>query len=390
MNILFYRYGNICEPGIIHAFQSLNITVNEETAEITNKNLSPAECVELINCSIQKSRPLFVFSINFFPAIAEVCHIHRILYLCWTVDSPVLELFSKSILHDTNRIFLFDKAQYEYFHAYNPNCIFYLPLASDVEHFDSVTADISADDEAAFRSDISFVGSLYSEKNPLNKLELSPYITGYIKGTVDAALQIYGYNLIEETITDDVVKAIQDADPHFYSVKDVITDPVRYVAAHQYLGFTAAEWERIRTLNELSRYFDVDLYTRSDTTPLRNVHVHDGIKTLTEMPKVFHLSRINLNITIKPIQTGLPLRIFDIMGCGGFVMTNYQTEIPEYFEIGTDLETYSGMEELIDKCAYYLEHEEERATIALNGYRKVKDFHTYQNRILDMLRIVTA
>ena len=46
--------------------------------------------------------------------------------------------------------------------------------------------------------------------------------------------------------------------------------------------------------------------------------------------------KIYLNMTIKPIQTGLPLRIFDIMGCGGFLMTNYQAELPEYFEIGTD------------------------------------------------------
>jgi len=150
----------------------------------------------------------------------------------------------------------------------------------------------------------------------------------------------------------------------------------------------AAETERIRTLNTLAQYFHVDLYTRSDISDLKNVHTHGGVKTLTEMPKIFHLSKINLNMTIKPIQTGLPLRIFDIMGCGGFCMTNFQAEIPELFEIGVDLEAYSSLEELVDKCSYYLTHEYERQQIALNGYRKVKEYHTYLNRMVEMVKAV--
>ena len=171
-------------------------------------------------------------------------------------------------------------------------------------------------------------------------------------------------------------------------MKNTKEDISKFVAAHSYLGMQAAETERIRTLNTLAQYFNVELYTRSDTSDLRNVHIHNGVKTLTEMPKVFHLSKINLNMTIKPIQTGLPLRIFDIMGCGGFCMTNYQAEIPELFEIGMDLEAYSSLEELVNKCSYYLTHEDERRQIALNGYRKVKEYHGYVNRMVEMVKTV--
>ncbi len=389
MTILFYRYGSICEPAIINTFRSLNINVVEEKAEITNKKITPAECVKLVNRSIRENHPLFVFSINFFPAIAELCHIHKLLYLCWTVDSPVLELFSKSILYDTNRIFLFDRAQYEYFHSYNPDCIFHLPLASSVEEFDAVNEGITDKDRLCFSSDISFVGSLYNEKNPLRNLKLDDYTKGYISGTIDAALEIYGYNLIEDTITAELVESLRSADKDFYWASNLITDPSRYIAAHSYLGMQAAETERIRTLNELAKHFQVDLYTRSDTSALQNVKIHDGIQTLTEMPKAFYLSKINLNMTIKSIQTGLPLRIFDIMGCGGFLMTNYQAELTDYFEIGTDLEAYSSLDELIDKCAYYLEHDDERRQIAANGYAKVKELHTYQRRLIEMIKIIS-
>ena len=90
-------------------------------------------------------------------------------------------------------------------------------------------------------------------------------------------------------------------------------------------------------------------------------------------------------MTAKSIKSALPLRIWDILACGGFVMTNFQSEIPEYFEIGTDLETYSSKDELIEKCEYYLAHEEERRQIAKNGFEKAKKLHSLEGRLKEML-----
>ena len=77
-----------------------------------------------------------------------------------------------------------------------------------------------------------------------------------------------------------------------------------------------------------------------------------------------------------------------ILACGGFLLTNFQSEIPEYFEIGTDLETYASEEELSEKCQYYLTHEEERKQIAENGYRKVKEFHSLEQRLAEMMDLL--
>ncbi len=389
MKILVYRYGSICEPDVISAFRRIGLTVTEETTEITNKKLSSVERIRLVEGVLKSERPLFVFSINFYPEIAEICHIYRTLYLCWTVDSPVPELFSASIRHATNRIFLFDRAQYEYFSPYNPGNIRHLPLASCTERFDRATSAITDADRAAYSADISFVGSLYSEKNPLHNLtNLSDYTKGYINGLTEASLKIYGCNFTEDALTDRVIQEIKACSPDFYAIEDSVANSDRYVAAHSYIGMQIAETERIRTLNMLAERFTVDLFTQSDTSALRNVRLHGGVASLTEMPKIFRLSRINLNMTIKPIRTGLPLRIFDILGCGGFVMTNYQEELPELFDIGVDLEAYSGLEELIDKCAYYLKHEEARRRIALNGYEKVCARHTYIHRLKEMIAAI--
>lgn len=78
--------------------------------------------------------------------------------------------------------------------------------------------------------------------------------------------------------------------------------------------------------------------------------------------------------------------ICDILGCGSFLMTNFQSELTDYFTIGVDLEDYSSMDELVDKCAYDLAHDEERKQIAKNGYDKVSVSHAYPHRIREMLK----
>ena len=63
-----------------------------------------------------------------------------------------------------------------------------------------------------------------------------------------------------------------------------------------------------------------------------------------------------------------------------------EIELTDYFTIGVDLEAYFSMDELVDKCAYYLAHDDERLQIARNGYEKVSASHTYPHRIREMLK----
>ena len=97
MHILFYRYGSICEPDVIDAFHELGHTVEEICEEITNKTLTPQESIRIVNAHLQTKPADCIFSINFFPFLAEVCNIYHIRYLSWIVDSPVMELYSTSI-----------------------------------------------------------------------------------------------------------------------------------------------------------------------------------------------------------------------------------------------------------------------------------------------------
>lgn len=393
MKILVYRYNSIFEPDVIEAFKSFGVEVDEETTEITNKALSPSSRIDLVSKRILKASDsknpyLFVFSINFYPEISAICNTLHTRYVCWSVDCPVLELFSNEIKNEYNRVFLFDRLQYERLHKYNENGLFHLPLASGTERMDKVISTISNADRAKFSADISFVGSLYSEKNKYRELKgLSDFTKGYVDGLVSAQLMIYGVNFIESSLTDAVVEDMKKG--RIGSDSQNLVEPVdRFAAAHEFIGYEIAERERQLTLSTLSEYFDVNLYTLSDTSKLPKVNNKGSARSLDEMPKIFNLSKINLNMTMRSIQTGLPLRIFDIVSAGGFCMTNYQEELPELFDIGVDLEAYSSLEELVDKCSYYLSHEDERKRIAQNGYEKAKTVHNIRNRVAQMIKNV--
>ncbi len=387
MRILFYRYGSICEPDVIAGFRELGNQVTEITTEITQKNLPAKERVTLFHQALTKQSFDFVFSINFYPFISEVCNIYGILYLCWTVDCPVMDLLSFSISNKCNRIFLFDAAQYRDILPRNPECIFHLPLATNPSRWNDVIGQAPRSSVSKYSHDVSFVGSLYTEKCPYDQLSgASDYLTGYLNGIMAAQQKIYGCYFLEEVINERILKEFQLHMPDFYVPPEKSLRDDRLAMARIYLCAKITAMERVRTMTALGERFSVDLYTGSNTQniPVQN---HGLAKTLTEMPLIFHYSKINLNMTSKAIREGLPLRIFDILGCGGFVLTNYQPELANYFTPGVDLDFYGSEEELLQKTEFYLTHEKDRVEIARNGYETVQKYHNYPTRLLKMLSL---
>lgn len=387
MNILFYRYGSICEPDIIASFKHLGFNITEDTREVYNKQLLPSDCIKGLNELLKQDTYSFVFSINFFPSVSDVCNIWGIPYLCLIVDSPVLELFSTSLANPCNKIFLFDRQLYNDFHHINPDGIFHIPLATNVRDNYATATMASAADRARFSSDISFIGSLYSEKCLYNQITLPEKMRGYVDGLIEAQLLVYGYNFIEECVTPELIEAFCKVRPELINFPDSMKVDTKAVIAQHIISVKVAEQERLRYLKALSEHFNVDLYTGSDTYSMPLIHNRGFAKTNTEMPIIFHQSKINLNLTAKSIRSGLSLRIFDVLGCEGFLITNYQAELPEHFNIGEDLEAYTSLDDLMGKCEYYLLHDKDRQEIAHNGFEKVKKYHTYDIRLTQMLEI---
>lgn len=387
MKFLFYRYGSICEPDMIDALQELGHTVLELTMEISRKDIPPQEIVRTVSETLLQDNFDGVWSVNYYPALSEICNIFHIRYICQTVDSPVMELYSHTLANPWNRVFLFDRQQYDTFHSINPEHIHHLPLAVNTSRLEQFFGTISQTDRERFTSDVSFVGSLYTEKCPYDALsQADSYLTGYLEGLMEAQSKVYGYFFLPELLTDDIIKRFIASMPDYYLPPEHALRDDRMIISLMYLGPKVTSMERTRLLSALGKLSPVDLYTRSDTSslPVRN---RGGVKTLTEMPLVFSGSRINLNMTAKSIRCGIPLRVFDILGCGGFLLSNYQPELLDYFVPGEDLDIYTCEEELLDKTAYYLQHDRQRREIAQTALEKVRREHSYCTRMEQLLAL---
>lgn len=326
-----------------------------------------------------------VISFNYFQVISNVCNEKHIKYISWVFDSPTLNLFSKTVFNKCNYIFIFDKALYQDIKAMGINNVYYLPLAVNVERLEQL--EISQEDIQYYQSEVSFVGSLYDKKISYDALvNLPDYYRGFLEAIMQAQLNIYGYNFLEELLTDDIVETLKKY-VHLNLDKNFIGSAKR-IFATIFLGVKVTSMERRKILDTLSRKFNVDLYTGSDSGLLPFANYKGRVNYYTEMPKVFFLSKVNLNMTLRNIRTGIPLRIFDIMGAGGFVLTNYQEELQDYFIDGKDLVIYENIDDLQYKVRYYLEHEDERRQIAYNGCKKVKEFHDYPKRLDKIIETV--
>ena len=391
---MIYRYGSICEPDIIEGFEENGHEVIAMEDEMYDKNLVPAEAVGRLAKFLQDNPADMVFTVNFFPTVSEVCRIFHIPYASWSVDSPVLELFTKSVENECNHIFLFDRMQVLEVGKHQKNT-HHLPLAANIRHKDNVLREADEKKRAKYRSGLSFVGSLYSEKSPYDGLDMrkvSAYTKGYLEGLMAAQEQVYGWFFLEEALSDEAVRDVAKNAGNFYPVFSNLHDETyltdKALLAQFYMGNKIAANERFHVMDRLSRRFPVALYTASDTSRLPRVENRGTVKTLTQMPIVFCESDINLNITAKQIRSGLPFRIFDVLSCGGFLITNYQNELPEFFNMGEELVSYGSYEELEELTAYYLEHKEERKNIARAGYEAVKKRHSFPLRISQMLEMI--
>ena len=181
-----------------------------------------------------------------------------------------------------------------------------------------------------------------------------------------------------------LLKEFKENLPGFYTPPEDFTIDDKMTMCLLYLGSNVAVIERKRLLTMLGERYNVNLYTGSDSKgiPVKNCGL---VKSLEEVPLVFRDAKINLNFTLKSIRTGIPQRVFDVLGCGGFLITNYQQEIAEL--LPNDLVMFGGDEELMDLTEYFLSHEKERKEIAMEGKADVTKNHTIERRMVEMFEL---
>lgn len=373
MKILYFNYGQYNRNLIMANLSLLGHDVISFAGHPANYDMD-AKLVEEMLVVANKERVDCIFSGNFIPFVALVADTLKIPYVSWSEDSPSMTSLSPFAKLPYNRLYVFDREQSEKLKQTNDVAkIYHMPLATDPVFFRNVTKN--APKEGMF--EVSFVGNMYRgiEYDRICFAKEDAFLKGYLEGILEAQHNVMGYNFMGRLIDGDIASKIvelsgTEVPDDFYVDKHTV--------AEYMLDKKLAQTERYRYLKTIGERFDLSIFTAGEKYDDICAHWNGFVDYEKEMPLVFTKSRINLNFTPRMIHSGISLRVLDVMACGGFLLTNYQPEIDEFFKDGVDLVMFEDEEDMIEKIEYYLSHEDEREKIAENGFSKVLYGYTYR------------
>ena len=380
MKILYIEWASFGSEDMKDAFVREGHTL--VNFPFSNKETRHDETIENDLASVlHKEVPDIVFSFNYFPIISTVCNKENIRYISWIYDSPYVLLYSYTAINPCNTIYVFDKELYLEFHNAGIKTVHYMPMAANVERLDMFQP------MEDYLYNISFVGSLYTEKHNFfeRMTDLSDYTRGYLDAIMSAQMQIQGFNFIQDSLSpimEDLYRALPiDPNPDGVESREYVY--AQYVINRKITGI-----ERINLIKAITEKHTFDLFTHDPEFKLPNLNNNGRVDNYKEMPAVFKQSKINLNISLRSIKSGIPQRAFDIMGSGGFLLSNYQSDFLDYFIPGEDFDMYESKQDLLDKIDYYLSHNDERIAMSISGHDKVAAGHTYIHRVQEMLSAI--
>lgn len=123
------------------------------------------------------------------------------------------------------------------------------------------------------------------------------------------------------------------------------------------------------------------------SSPARGLYQGRSVTEL-EKAKAFRAAKIVLN-TFQGEVSGVNQRFFEIAGCGGFQVCEYNDTVHEFFDVGKEIIVFKTIRDLAEKVDYYLKHPEERKKIADAAYIRAQREYTFQKRLKQMLEIVS-
>lgn len=324
-----------------------------------------------------------LLSINYWPLLSQACQERGIKYIAWCYDNPLnVVRVEETLGNSVNSVFLFDRIQCRKYKKAGFDTVHHLPLGVNKTRMEKLT--VSDRDREKYAAEVALVGKLYESQLPEIMAPLNDYVKGFLNALIKAQAGIRGRYLLDDWIQEELIGEINRQ----YLEKEPDTKIRMSREALNYaMASEVTRRDRIVLLGLCGERFDTRLYSYQNSEIIKKVKKYPSVDYWTEMPLVFACSRINLNPSLRIIQTGIPLRAFDIMGAGGFLLSNCQEELLELFEEGKEVAVYESLEDAVEKIDFYLRREDLRAGIARRGKRKTLEEHSLQGRLDTILRI---
>ncbi|SES00500.1 Glycosyl transferases group 1 [Butyrivibrio fibrisolvens] len=399
MRILYYDWDEFNGEDCRDAMRRLGYHVDELQGRSPNgglKNICESEIREWLVKKDDDGKSFYdcVFSFDYFADLSNICQKYSIVYVSWVFDCPHYSLYSQSVNNTVNRIHIFDRGLYKELIEAGVKTVFHTPLGVNTKRLEELfgynLSDNSIDEYQRvdnYIHDVTFLGNLYdNEFNFYDKASISQDLKCYLEEVFEAQQKIYGRDIIsDKRVIDDYTMKCLRQSLQFEETGKFNIDYDKVILDVLRKKITVIE--RRKMLEQLGKRFDTVVYTTPDAKSIPGV-INLGLADYNiQMPQIFRKSKININMTLRCISSGVPLRVMDILAAGGFLITTYQEEIAEYFEDEKDLVIVNSPEEMLEKTDYYLKNDTDRIKIAISGQHKVFNNYSYSKIIPEIMKI---
>ena len=332
-------------------------------------------------------------TVNYSPEVAEVSVAEDVPLVVWEIDpstdrtpTPVGE--TDKI--DQVRIFTYRDSHVDVYRSAGFESVEHLPVGSDTTQRRPVA--LTDAQQGRYGSDVCFVGaSLAGPAKTYRKLFLQLHASFDSMGfetfeATEARLDEilagervdFSQSMIEDLTREHFGEFLEAAgrmrtqdDPTKWVAEIAASEKrMHYVDTLGQFGICVwgdREWERVESRGGGARYCGSADYGDELTLVYNGAGIHVDINRIYE-PDV------------------VPIRVFDVLACGKFLIAEHSDELAELFEIGQELVSYRTLDELVQKVEYYGEHPEEAQAIAARGLEAVRARHTIRHRVRELLK----
>jgi spore maturation protein CgeB len=327
---------------------------------------------------LQYSAPSFFLSVNMLGydasgVLADYTRKAGIPLAVWFVDDPHPILLNQRGSITTNMIaFTWEKAYIPWLRSQGFGEVHYLPLATDPALFSTEPPVESA-------VDYGFIGSSMGEEylgRIAEKFLWQPHYR-----TIAGKVAQY----LLDNPTADIFEEIIKVEPGLKDIGDQNLTWLRSYCIH-----TASMLKRQKTV---SRLIPTGVQTFGDPRGWKQLCgetliTHPDFDYRQSIARYYREIKININITSCQMPTAVNQRVFDAPASGSFLINDTQKDLDELFTPDEYI-TYATVEELMQKSAYYLDHESERLKIVTAARDKVLRKHTYPLRFIELSELIT-
>lgn len=286
----------------------------------------------------------------------------RIPYVSWFTDTPRMILYNREVHCSPYSVAAtWERGYIPHLKSLGFEHVYFMPHATDPDLFHGPVQETHA-------RKLAFVGAsmISHAEEAWEKLRAFPEITVVLRDALDSG----------RMTREQFAKGVETIVP-----PSLLKDCAPRERRHLELCLVYEGTRRIRA-GMARRLAPLGLEVHGDAE-WKQVHecCFGDVGYFDALAPFYRSTAINVNSTSIQMASSVNQRVFDCPAAGGFLITDAQADLAEFFDAGTECMMYRSLEELAELILRYERDAHERGLIVAKAQARIFSEHTHAHRL---------